>query len=55
MLDFVLESDNYKYIYIGAVSYNIFEIVYVYMRIYVFNDFVVLEYFSFEMLEGMSL
>ncbi len=55
MLDFVLEGDNYKYIHIGAASHNIFEIAYVYTRIHALNDPVVLEHFSFEMLEGMSL
>ncbi len=52
MLDFILESDNYKYINIGIASHNIFEIAYAYVRIKKANA---LESFTFEQLEGMSM
>ncbi|TQR50411.1 proline dehydrogenase family protein, partial [Campylobacter troglodytis] len=52
MLDFILQDDNYKFINIGIASHNIFELAYAYTKISELNA---LEYFSFEMLEGMSL
>ena len=52
MLDFILEDENFKFINIGIASHNIFEIAYAYTRIKEANAF---EYFTFEMLEGMSL
>lgn len=52
MLDFILENENFKFINIGIASHNIFEIAYAYTRIKEANAF---EYFTFEMLEGMSL
>lgn len=51
MLDFVLSEERYKYIRIGIASHNIFEIAYAYTRIQEANA---LQYFTFEMLEGMS-
>lgn len=52
MLEFILEDENYKYINIGIASHNIFEIAYAYTRISQENA---LEFFTFEMLEGMSM
>lgn len=52
MLDFILQDENFKFINIGIASHNIFEIAYAYTRICEANA---LKYFTFEMLEGMSL
>lgn len=52
MLDFILQDENFKFINIGIASHNIFEIAYAYTRI---SEAGALEYFTFEMLEGMSL
>ena len=52
MLDFILGNENFKFINIGIASHNIFEIAYAYTRVSKANAF---DYFTFEMLEGMSL
>lgn len=51
MLEFILENENFKFINIGIASHNIFEIAYAYTRI---KEAGALEFFTFEMLEGMS-
>ncbi|ANV97519.1 1-pyrroline-5-carboxylate dehydrogenase [Helicobacter enhydrae] len=51
MLHFILQDDNYKYIHIGIASHNLFEIAYAYTQI---KEHQAEQYFTFEMLEGMS-
>ncbi len=51
MISYALESENAKAVHVGSASHNLFELAYAY-TIAKKND--VLDYFVFEMLEGMS-
>lgn len=51
MITYALESENAKAVHVGSASHNLFELAYAYC-IAKKND--VLDYFVFEMLEGMS-
>lgn len=52
MLEFILSDENYRFIHIGIASHNLFEIAHALIQIQAHNA---QEFFTFEMLEGMSI